>query len=101
MNRTTKRLTLALTLAFAATGTADAGIIILKNGKVFIGRIDPEDVSEENVTMRGPRLYKGAPAVRGEQKFPKYEIRWFDANSDEPTDDYMKQFENEEIDQRY
>lgn len=84
-----------------APRTAHAGIIILKNGKVFIGRIDAEDVTDENVVMRQPRLYKGAPAVRGEQKFPKYEIRWFDANSDEPTDEYMKLYEDAPIDQRY
>jgi hypothetical protein len=87
--------------AVAAPRAAHAGIIILKNGKVFIGKIDPEDVTEESITMRQPRLYKGAPAVRGEQKFPRYEVRWHDTASDEPTDEYMKQFEDAPIAQLY
>jgi hypothetical protein len=95
-------LLLAALGAFAAFApAAHAGIVILKNGKVFIGVIDPEGVTDDKITMKSPRLYKGAPPVRGTQDFPRYEVRWHDVNADEPTDDYFKLYENETLDQRY
>jgi hypothetical protein len=85
---------------------AEAGIIILKNGRVFIGRIDPSEDDKGGpedgfVTMHEPKLYKGAPPLHGKEDFPKHDIRWWDPVADEPTDDYMKDHADEPIDPRY
>lgn len=100
---------LALAAGLLASGLvasrADAGIIILKNGKVFVGKIDAEDVKgtgdEQTVTMHEPKLFKGAPPVHGEQTFAVHDIRWWDQNADEPTDDYLKDHLDDPIDPRY
>lgn len=98
--------------ALGAARTAEAGIIIMNNGKVFIGRMEAEDFKNDKgqvcpredyatVTMHGPQQYKGAPVVRGEINFPKHDIRWLDPNSDEPTDDYMKQYADAPLDPKW
>ncbi len=99
-------------LALAAAGTAEAGIIITNKGKVFIGTIDSDSFKDakgkicakedyETITVRRPQRYKGEPPIRGEIAFPKYEVRWYDANSDEPTDDYMKLYADAELDPKW
>jgi hypothetical protein len=97
-----KRLICLAVLASALVASrADAGIIIMTNGKVFIGRIDAEDMKDakgvacakdvcESITMHSPQQYKGQPPLRGEMIFPRHDVRWFDPASDEPTDEYMR-----------
>lgn len=103
---------LAGLVVLSAAESAFAGIIIMNNGKVFIGRIESEDMKDakgipcaktecESVTMHSPQQYKGAPPIRGEMIFPKHDIRWFDPASDEPTDEYMKLHANDPLDPKW
>lgn len=79
---------------------AQAGIIILNNGNVFVGRIRKEEDTSETVIMRWP--YKHL-ATRGHQKFEHgaapHNIRWHRRNTekedfDAPTDEYWEQYED-------
>ncbi|MEZ0229420.1 MAG: hypothetical protein ACAI25_12395 [Planctomycetota bacterium] len=103
---------LALAVLGLATSTADAGIVITTKGKVFIGTIDSDSFKDDkgkicakedyaSITVRRPQRYKGEPAIRGEIAFPKYEVRWYDANSEEPTDEYMKLYADAELDPKW
>ncbi len=97
-----KRLICLAVLACALVASrAEAGIVIMTNGKVFIGRIDPEDMKDahgvacakdvcESIIMHSPQQYKGQPPLRGEMVFPRHDVRWFDPASDEPTEEYMR-----------
>ncbi len=101
--------------ALCAAKTAEAGIIIKSNGNVFLGRIDVEDFKKtvegkeaqatkddyEYIRMHSPQQYKGGPKVQGEMIFFRNEIRWYDMNADEPTDDYMKDHADEKLDTKY
>jgi hypothetical protein len=80
---------------------AEAGIIIMNNGKVFIGRIDADDIKEDKVTMHSPQQYRGAPPIRGVMDFQRHDIRWVDAANDEPTDEYMKLHAKEPLDPKW
>jgi len=71
---------------------AYAGIVITKNGKSFIGRIDEGDVSSRTIVLRQPN---------GRITFDRSDVRWFDERSDEPTDAYFKQFLDEPLDPKW
>lgn len=87
---------------------AEAGVIVLNNGKVFVGRIRHED--KRQVTMTWP--YKQL-THRGKQVFEHgqlpHNIRWHRVNGkdedyDQPNDEYWEQYgdlEKYPIDQRY
>lgn len=99
----------ARTLAFAALGAglllsaapAQAGIVVLKNGEVFVGRIRPDEVSQENIVVRWPYKTEQDPGGRGFMIIPVFRVRWYSTEADEPTDEYWEQYENEKIDQRF
>lgn len=87
---------------------AEAGVIVLNNGKVFVGRIRQEDRLQ--VTMTWP--YK-QQTQRGKQVFEHgtqpHNIRWHKVNGkdedyDQPDDEYWEKYGDLEkfpIDQRY
>lgn len=74
---------------------AEAGIVVLKNGEVLVGRIRPDEDTADELIMRWP--YKER-TERGEIKVPKFRVRWYDRDADEPTDAYWEKYENEVID---
>jgi len=75
---------------------SEAGIVVLKNGEVFVGRVG--DVTPADLVVRWP--YKDE-VDRGTMRIPRYRIRWFDLEADEPTDEYWEEFENEPIAPRF
>lgn len=87
----------------ALPGPVEAGIVVLKNGEVFVGRVRKEEVSEENIVVRWP--YKSEvdpdPNKRGFINIPRFRVRWYDIEGDEPSDAYWEEYENEKIDQRF
>ncbi|MBX3471628.1 MAG: hypothetical protein KF878_32640 [Planctomycetes bacterium] len=82
----------------AAAAPSEAGVIVLKNGEVLIGRIRADEDTQEELIMRWP--YKER-TDRGEIKIPKFRIRWYDRDADEPTDAYWEKYENENIDSKW
>lgn len=64
-------------------GRADAGIVILRNGRVFIGRLRSKNISPDTIVMEWP--YKDKQ-TRGRQKFEHgnapHNIRWYWQNPD-------------------
>src|SRR5688572_3509944 len=88
----------ALLLAGPFVGSADAGILITREGKVIIGRINKDDPTEEGVRVYWP--YKER-RERGTFFFPKNLVRWHDAESDEPSNAYWDQYGNEPIDPQW
>jgi hypothetical protein len=97
-------------LPFAAPSHAEAGVIVLHNGSVFIGRIRKEEDTTEEVTLRWPYKHK---TESGRKKFEHgaapHNIRWHRRNTekedfDAPTDGYWEEYEDIEkypIDNRY
>ncbi len=88
----------AAALVGTLTEPADAGVVVLKNGEVLVGRIRPDEDTPDELTMRWP--YKDR-TERGEIKLPKYRVRWYDRDADEPTDEYWEKYENEVIDSQW
>jgi hypothetical protein len=80
---------------FALASHAEAGIIITKEGKVIVGRIVKDEMTEEGVKVHWP--YKER-RERGVFFFEKNRIRWCDADADEPTTAYWDQYANDPID---
>ena len=95
---------LAAALALGLLQTCEpvyAGVVIYKNGNVEIGRIRSGDVKEEEVTVRWP--YKSR-TDRGKLKIPRFRIRWFSTEEDQPNDEYWEKYQDVEeypIDPRY
>jgi len=91
--------TLLPALLVAAALPASAGIVIKKNGNVFVGTIEEGDVTTRTITLRAPRLSPSSPA-RAESKmsFDQSEVRWFDVAANEPTDAYFDRFLGEPLD---
>jgi hypothetical protein len=104
---------LATTAALSLVPVAplEAGVLVLNNGKVFVGRIRAEEDTKSQVTLRWP--YK-QQTHRGKQVFEHGEqphhIRWHKRNDktgedfDQPTDRYWEKFGDLEkfpIDSRY
>lgn len=83
-----------LGVAVAATPSL-GGVVVLKNGEVFVGRVPADQDTQESLVVRWP--YKER-TDRGEMTIPKFRIRWYDRDADKPTDAYWKQFENDQID---
>jgi hypothetical protein len=86
---------LSVVAVLALTHDAQAGIVVLKNGEVLVGRIRADEDTQDELIMRWP--YKER-TERGEIKLPKYRIRWYDREADEPTDEYWEKYENDLID---
>jgi hypothetical protein len=87
LRRTVFTLTVAALACWAAPTTAEAGVIVLKNGEVLLGKIRKDDVTKEQITMH---FREGNE--RGEIEIPRFRIRWFDAEADGPTDLYWETF---------
>jgi len=92
-----KRL-LALALLLALVAPAYAGIVIKKNGKVFLGRIEAADVSSRGITLHSVHLLPGEAPIAGEMFFGTNEVRWFDPEADAPTSAYYKLHVSEILD---
>lgn len=99
MNRKATALVLGALVLGPFVGRADAGIVITKEGKVIIGRIVKDEITEEgNVKIHWP--YKDRHE-RGTFIFEKNRIRWYDVESDEPSNEYWDKYANEPIDPAY
>lgn len=89
---------LAVAGLLVLTAPSEAGVVVLKNGEVLVGRIRPDEDTQDELIMRWP--YKER-TERGEIKLPKFRIRWYDREADEPTDAYWEKYENEVIDSQW
>jgi len=99
--RAPSTLALAGLAVLLQSAPADAGVIVLTNGKVTVGKIRADEVNSEKVVVRWP--YK-ARTFRGKQEFPRFRIRWFDIEADEPTEAYWEEFNDIEefpIEEKY
>lgn len=76
-------------------GRAEGGIIITREGKVIIGRILKEEVTEEGVRVHWP--YK-ENKTRGTFFIQKNLLRWYDIDLDEPSGEYWDKHGNDPID---
>lgn len=79
---------------------AEAGVVILKNGEVIVGRIRVEEDDQEKLIVRWPYLDR---TERGHVEIPHFRIRWYDRDADEPTDEYwaMHHADPQPIDNRW
>jgi len=67
-----------------AFGICEAGIVILENGEVIVGKIAPSDVNDERIRVRKPQ------GEQGHMDVEQFRVRWFDVEADEPTDAYWE-----------
>jgi dienelactone hydrolase len=88
------RLLIPLAAILLAAASADAGIVVLKNGKVILGKIDEAKSDKVELVMYPPRAQEG----RGEFKVERSRIRWYSGDHDSPSDEYWKQHGDEKID---
>ncbi len=81
--------TLALTaLALCAGPEAEAGVVVLKNGEVLVGKIRKDDVViKEQITVR----FRDGKE-RGEIEIPWFRIRWHDIEAEGLTDEYWETY---------
>jgi len=101
---------LAMGLALAPS-SAEAGILVKKNGTTFIGKLNPETTPPcpadardmpETVVMKWP--YKDnadGPFGRSSLTFHDFEIRWYSVTDDLPTEDYWTRHLEEQIDVKW
>ncbi len=87
------RRVLALVLVLLVAGSAQAGIVILRSGKVFVGEIDEASVTSDMITLHKPQ-----PVGKGKMTFDRREVRWFAADADYPTDRYCAKFPDDTLD---
>lgn len=92
------RFLAALAALIVWAAPTEAGIVILKNGEVLVGRIVEGDVSEQNLTIRWPY---GERTNRGMVMIPRFRVRWFDRAADQPTSAYWEAFGDAPIDERW
>jgi len=87
-----------------------AGIVVLKNGKTFIGKLDakvlppcPENSADmpEKIVISWPHNGKEGPEGRSTWNLKGHEVRWYDLESDAPTTAYWEKFEGAKIDDRW
>ena len=98
-------------LAVLATAMPSAaGIVVLKNGKTFVGRLDGSSVPAcpdkaedmpETVVMSWPHNGQQGPEGRSTWTFKGHELRWYDVAADAPTPAYWTRYLEEEIDDRW
>jgi hypothetical protein len=94
-------LTAALALLLLGAARAEAGVVIEKNGNVFVGRVDPAEVTDEKIVMHDARFTRNDPPLKNVMSFERHTVRWFDADSDEPTLAYVKLFPDAPIQARW
>lgn len=87
--------TLALIAALlSAPVAADAGVVILKSGKVLFGKIDGDDVTEETIVLQAFK--------RGDDmKIPRSMVRWFSIEHDKIPDAYWEKYADKKIDKAF
>lgn len=85
---------LSALLLVGTVGPSEAGIVILENGEVIVGKIGKKDVEEDRITVRWPY---GSRVDRGSIKVERKRVRWHDPAADEPTDAYWKQYFDEKL----
>jgi hypothetical protein len=95
-----RRLVFAGLLALLAA-PAHAGVVVLKNGEVLIGRIKAEEDTQDDLVIRWPFDKDPMRTERGEMRIPKFRIRWYDRDADVPNDAYWELHENDPIDNRW
>ena len=71
---------------------AEAGIVVLKNGEVIVGRIRVEEDDREKLIVRWPYLER---TERGHVEIPHFRIRWYDRDADEPTDEFWQMYSDQ------
>ncbi|MCA8922627.1 MAG: hypothetical protein KDD82_12510 [Planctomycetes bacterium] len=95
---------------FAAAMPASAGIVVLKNGETFVGKLDakvlppcPADPANmpETIQLSWPHNGIEGPEGRSTWEFKGHEVRWYDLSSDTPTAEYWEKFFDEEIEERW
>jgi hypothetical protein len=100
-----KKAIVLLVLCLSLSASAEAGILVMKNGNVFQGRILKDDVTKEFLTMRWPykdfRGFDGGDIGRGFKRFESNRIRWYDISGDDLTDAYFKDHVREVLDARF
>ncbi len=69
--------------AFGFAGHSEAGIVVLKNGEVFVGKIRADGVTSRSIVLNGVRGEDGQFTV------PRHRVRWFDADANVLTDEYF------------
>ncbi len=89
---------LAVAGLLVVTAPSEAGIVVLKNGEVLVGRIRADEDTQEELIVRWP--YKDK-TESGHIKLPKFRVRWYDRDADEPTDAYWEKYENDVIDSQW
>ena len=72
--------------------SALAGVVVLENGNVLVGELDPAEVTSEALVVRQPAGAAGVIRV------PREKVRWFDVDADAPTADYWRRFPTAPID---
>lgn len=90
----------SLALILTLSPSAEAGIVILKNGKVIVGDIDKAKETEDYVLVvfkRGEDKTQG----RGETKVPRATIRWYNRDTRVPTDAYWEKHETDKIESKW
>jgi hypothetical protein len=70
--------------AIGFAGHSEAGIVVLKNGEVFVGKIRSDDVTLRSIVLHGVRGEDGQFTV------PRHRVRWFDADSNVLTHEYFE-----------
>lgn len=84
---TARRIGLAGLLSLAIVGSVEAGIVILDNGHVIVGKLRASDVKPNTLTVRWPH---GSRTQQGKIEIERAEVRWFDADADQPRDAYWR-----------
>ncbi|RMG12324.1 MAG: hypothetical protein D6731_13990 [Planctomycetota bacterium] len=79
-----KRLLAVAATALLAGGASEAGVVVLRDGSVLVGRLRPRDVQPTRLVLHEP---DGAP---GSIAIERARVRWFDPKADTLTDDYFR-----------
>ena len=84
--------TLSIALCgFGLAAHSEAGIVVLKNGEVFVGKIRGDDVNLRSIVLHGVRGQDGRFAV------PQHRVRWYDADANVLTSEYFEQHLNDSL----
>lgn len=97
MNVLSPRLSLALGAALLGlligTCVAEAGVVVLNNGHVLVGKVKPQPGSSDLVVS----WPYGSQRKRGEIRLSGEDVRWHDASLDVLSDAYFDRYEKEPL----
>lgn len=89
-------LLLAPTITLAVlVGRSDAGIVVYDDGGSVVGKLDPADVTDQELLVRSPE------GQQGEMRIPRHRVRWFDPAADAPTDAYFERHLDDPLESRW